>query len=311
VGLFAGDLRFLVSAKKMGLKGGSACTLGRQVLFFSEGALEHTLREFDQPIFGLPKGRSVFYADDMLKPLGFEDVDVMDVSDYEGANVIHDLNCLLPPHMHEKYDLVLDGGTLEHVFNFPVAIENAMRLVKVGGHVMISSPANNYCGHGFYQLSPELFFRTFTPENGFEILRIYMQCGENYYHIYDPAAIRDRVELVNSKPALIMFHARKIKSVPNKIQTPQQSDYVAIWNKATEEEQSAKQDSPFKSFIRRNISVESVMKISRILFLLRLRQNDRRWRSRSRLSNKDMFVPVQQWDITTHRALPQKSPSHA
>jgi hypothetical protein len=43
VGLFAGDLRFLVSAKKMGLKGGSACTLGRQVLFFSEGALEHTL----------------------------------------------------------------------------------------------------------------------------------------------------------------------------------------------------------------------------------------------------------------------------
>jgi len=31
-----------------------------------------------------------------------------------------------------KYDLVFDGGTLEHVFNFPVAIKNCMEMVKVG-----------------------------------------------------------------------------------------------------------------------------------------------------------------------------------
>jgi len=37
-----------------------------------------------------------------------------------------------------------------------------MRLVKVGGTVMIATTANNHLGHGFYQFSPEWGFRTFS-----------------------------------------------------------------------------------------------------------------------------------------------------
>jgi hypothetical protein len=29
------------------------------------------------------------------------------------------------------------------------------------------TPANNQMGHGFYQFSPELFFRVFSQENGY------------------------------------------------------------------------------------------------------------------------------------------------
>ena len=32
-----------------------------------------------------------------------------------------------------------------------------MALPKVGGDVYICTPANNLCGHGFYQFSPEFF----------------------------------------------------------------------------------------------------------------------------------------------------------
>ena len=161
MGLFTGDFRFLLSAKQMGLDGGAACTIGRQPLFFSEHTMEKIAREFGQDLSLLPRGQAIYLTDDVLRALGFEKVDVLDISSYEGANVIQDLNCPVPTRLHERYDLIVDGGTLEHVFNFPMAIENVMRMVKVGGDVLLISPANNYCGHGFYQISPELFFRIF------------------------------------------------------------------------------------------------------------------------------------------------------
>jgi hypothetical protein len=44
-------------------------------------------------------------------------------------------------------------------FNFPVALANAMKMAKIGGHFAARTPANNQCGHGFYQFSPGLFYR--------------------------------------------------------------------------------------------------------------------------------------------------------
>ena len=62
-----------------------------------------------------------------------------------------------------QFDVVYDGGTLEHVFNFPVALRNAMELLRPGGRLFtIHTCANNLCGHGFYQFSRELFYRTLS-----------------------------------------------------------------------------------------------------------------------------------------------------
>src|SRR5262245_39237303 len=143
MGLFTGDFRFLVSAKRMGLHGGSACTLGRQPLFFSERTMDQIAREYGQDLSSLPRGQAIYLTDDTLRALGFERVDVLDISDYEGANVLQDLNLPVPRDLHERYDLIVDGGTLEHVFNFPLAIENVMRMAKVGGDLLLTLPANN------------------------------------------------------------------------------------------------------------------------------------------------------------------------
>jgi hypothetical protein len=305
MGLFAGDLRFLLSAKRMGLQGSSVCTLGRHTLLFSQRELNRILKEYDQKLLSLLPDRSVYVADDVLRLLGFERVDVLDASDYEGANILHDLNIPVPPEMHEQYDLILDGGTIEHVFNFPVAIESAMRMAKVGGDFIIISPANNYCGHGFYQLSPELFFRIFIPENGFKLLRIYMHSEGRYYHIVDPVSVHGRVELLDSKPALVMVHARKIAHVPEKIQAPQQSDYVTTWAEIIAAKKADKRDGRLKSFIRARISPASVTRISKILFYLRLKRETWEWKRRSRLSNRKLYMPVTQWEVTTSQALNQ------
>ena len=93
----------------------------------------------------------------------------IDASSFEGAEIIHDMNRPISTELESKFDLVVDGGSLEHIFNFPVAVSNLMRMAVVGGFVMTSNPANNLCGHGFYQLSPELMYRSFSAKNGFRI----------------------------------------------------------------------------------------------------------------------------------------------
>lgn len=289
----------------MGLQGDSVCTLGRQVLFLSQQTLDEILKQHEQRPVALPGDRSIYFAEDVLHPLGFSRIDMMDASEYDGANVIQDLNLPIPQGMHERYDLVIDGGTLEHIFNFPAALENVMRMAKLGGQILLFTPANNQCGHGFYQFSPELFFRVLVPENGFELLRIYMTCDGQYFHVVDPISVHGRVELLSSKSAALMVHARKIAHVPDRIQPPQQSDYVTKWAEVTAKnaEPEKKQDGALKAFARARLSSESIAKISRALIFFRRKRNAWRWKRRSRLSNREFYVPVTKWTMTTSEAV--------
>ena len=182
----------------------------------------------------------------MLQLIGVEQVEACDVSDYEGAERIHDLNQPIPEDWHGRYDLVLDGGTLEHIFDIRRALENVMALVRVGGRVFLFTPTNNYCGHGFYQFSPELFWRVFSPENGFRILRMHIAVDtEGYgsffgipypfpirsrrYTVADPAQVGERVLLVNHRPTLLFVEAEKERETPPFTRLPQQSDYLPQW----------------------------------------------------------------------------------
>lgn len=95
----------------------------------------------------------------LYKMLGFDTIHSLDTNDYEGADLIYDLNQddignILP----QQYDLVTNFGTLEHVFHLPNALKNVFHATKVGGHVLHGSPTNNWVDHGFYQLSPTFYY---------------------------------------------------------------------------------------------------------------------------------------------------------
>ena len=96
-------------------------------------------------------------------------VESLDVSTYEKATILHDMNLTVPYELRERFTVVHDGGTIEHVFNVPEAFKNCMEMVRVGGHFTQVNVANNYTGHGFWQFSPELIFRVFSPQNGYRI----------------------------------------------------------------------------------------------------------------------------------------------
>ena len=83
------------------------------------------------------------YSEKFLRYLGARSVASLDMASFEGAEFIHDLNVPIPPTLAEKFDFILDGGTLEHVFNIPAAFENVKSMLRVGGLFVGVDAANN------------------------------------------------------------------------------------------------------------------------------------------------------------------------
>ena len=110
---------------------------------------------------------SFFYA------LGFQEVHAMDISPYESADIIFDLNQPnLPPELIGRFDYIVDGGTTEHVFNFAQALFNIAKMLKLNGKVFHYIPCcGSWINHGYYSLQPSLL-RDFYNSNGFRIERL-------------------------------------------------------------------------------------------------------------------------------------------
>lgn len=96
------------------------------------------------------------------------ELDIVDITKARGNEIIIDLNEALPDELVEKYDLVIDCGTLEHCFNIAQAIKNLAMMVKKDGYIMQINPLN-WFNHGFYNFNPT-FYHDFYNENGFKIL---------------------------------------------------------------------------------------------------------------------------------------------
>ncbi|HXI68948.1 MAG TPA: class I SAM-dependent methyltransferase [Verrucomicrobiae bacterium] len=165
-----------------------------------------------------------------------------DRSDYEGATLLHDLNRSFPEKLRGTFDLVIDGGTLEHIFDFPAALRHCLELVSVGGHFITITPANQWMGHGFYQFSPELYFRAFQKENGFTLRKIILfDCAQTdapFYQVHDPATAGTRVQLSSRKLISMAVLGQKTAAVPIFSTPPQQSDYVAVWDQHQKSEKT-------------------------------------------------------------------------
>lgn len=173
------------------------------------------------------------YAEPFLERLGASKIDSIDYSDYEGATIVHDLNKPVPEALNGQYDVVYDGGTLEHLFEFSEAIRSGMRMVKPGGFYVGCTPANGFCGHGFYQFSPELYFRLFEETNGFRIRLIGFgeaRYGGGVFGIRDPLETGIRAGIFSSRATFLMCIAERIEVTKSAIERlPVQSGYLNIW----------------------------------------------------------------------------------
>lgn len=226
--------RLLLSARCAGADFSRTLTFGRQSYFPKPS---HARRAITASGLSLDADAltalSHSYAEPFLTALGAQSVDSMDASDYEHATIVHDLNRPVPEHLHGSYSAVFDGGTTEHVYHFSQAIDNAIRLLAPGGHFISITTGNNLPGHGFFQISPELFFRVFSAANGFKIHAVLLtdiRPGRPFYRVADPADIRGRVEYTSRRPFYVAVIAQKVVPVETLRVLPLQSDYQATWS---------------------------------------------------------------------------------
>lgn len=239
-------VKLLFWAKNLGASFERTLTLGHQGLVCSPRRFRRTVADFglaatrdeiDRCFHRLVMGP--LYADSLLRFLGAKEVVSVDKSDFESATLLHDLNDRFPESEWGRSDFVFDGGTLEHIFNYPAALLHCLELVRVGGHFLTITPAHNLMGHGFYQISPELFFRVFCPPNGFVLRKIVLfdssQTDADFFQVNDPAGTGRRTELAYRRPMLLAALAQRTANGPLLNLIPQQSDYVSNWEKHRQE----------------------------------------------------------------------------
>jgi hypothetical protein len=228
--------RLLLAARKAGVDFSRTVTFGRQSFFPKPRPAARALAASGLGITLAQIGPLRHaYAETFLTALGAGRVDAIDASDYEQASLVHDLNEPVPTELHGRYTCVFDGGTSEHVYNYPELISNAVRLLAVGGHFISITSGNNQSGHGFYQISPELFFRVFSTENGFAIRAVLLagtRPGGRFYRVADPALLGHRIEFATAHPLHVAVIAQKVEPVDGLRCRPQQSDYRAQWQQS-------------------------------------------------------------------------------
>lgn len=237
MGIDIESARFLLQSYRQGVCFERCLTLGRQHYFLGKRQTRRLFRQYGLPVQAADRVCKSLdespYAEAFLEALGARRIESLDISDFEGATIVHDLNIPVPQLLYEIFDVVCDFGTLEHVFNFPQALTNCMNMVRVGGRLIIHTPANNYWGHGFYQFGPELFYRTLCPENGFVIERlIAVEYGlrRRWFKVADPYKVGHPARVITMFPVLIFAQARRIERVELRQLIPHEVAYERLWS---------------------------------------------------------------------------------
>jgi SAM-dependent methyltransferase len=233
VGLARGALGLLLEENVRRKFSGRIATLGVQTVYMSPRELQQQFERFSvAPAAQLEKDAKEISDKLLFKMLGFDELESMDYSDFEGADHIVDLNQDgLPEELRQKFDIVLDSGTIEHVFHIPNVMKNVVSLVKVGGRIIFLSPSSNHMDHGFYMFSPT-FFADYFLANKFEINTCYVvRYSPNMDDLwdayeYDTQRWRDlHIGGLDDKPYAIFFVATRTSESTSGV-IPQQNYYA-------------------------------------------------------------------------------------
>jgi SAM-dependent methyltransferase len=97
-------------------------------------------------------------------------VEAIDVSDYEGAEIVHDLSVPIPDVLKGQFDFIYDGSTLDNVFNVATAMQNINDLLKPGGRCVLMNWSNS-TPTAYAMLSPD-WFMDFFAYNEYEDAKV-------------------------------------------------------------------------------------------------------------------------------------------
>jgi hypothetical protein len=110
--------------------------------------------------------------DDFFRLLGIPKIKALDVSDYEGADIAHDLTKPIPGELEGVADFILDGSTLDNVFDPATVLRNTTRLLKPRGRLVSVNVATN--SYGPYIIPTAHLLLDYFTINGFSDCKVYL-----------------------------------------------------------------------------------------------------------------------------------------
>lgn len=192
MGIPRGTARLLLEESKRRAFGGTLLQLGRSSVYFTQRELERWAGRHGVEL--APVDRITLSHDPRLarqgclsdesffRQLGFDRVSACDISSWEGADVLVDLNRPIPRELHGRFDAVLDPGTILQIFDLPQVLENLHAFLAPGGRVIHAAvPSNNHIDLGFYMVSPTLF-ADFYEANRWSLEYEYLCTYSPYWH---------------------------------------------------------------------------------------------------------------------------------
>ena len=118
------------------------------------------------------KNKINFTTKDYFYSIGFKDYKSIDINGAYGSFQF-DLNKDISKmyNFNKKYDLVINNGTGEHVFNQYALFLNLHNLTNINGIMLNILPFIDWINHGFYNFNP-ILFADLAASNNYKILKI-------------------------------------------------------------------------------------------------------------------------------------------
>lgn len=113
-----------------------------------------------------------FSTKDYFISVGFKEYKSIDINGaYESFQFDLNKDILKTYKFNKTYDLVINNGTGEHVFNQYSLFLNFHNLTKVNGIMLNILPFIDWINHGFYNFNP-IFFADLAASNKYDIIKI-------------------------------------------------------------------------------------------------------------------------------------------
>ena len=145
-----------------------AVDLGSQTLSFDHNFIKFLIQKFpsldklninnlEKIIFKMEKKKKI-YTKDFFLSLGFDDYISIDINGAYGS-LNFDLNKDIFEEFkyNETFDLTINNGTGEHIFNQFMVFKNAHNLTKKDGYMLHILPFIDWINHGFFSFHPIVF----------------------------------------------------------------------------------------------------------------------------------------------------------
>jgi SAM-dependent methyltransferase len=213
--------------------------------FFRERGYQYTTLDQASRTYRKSKAQTVYegifnvknpmHMHDLFRMMGFANVASLDAFDADNPTILHDMNKPIPEQYKNKFDVVFDVGSMEHVFDVKHFVQNCVEMTKPGGTLMIYDALVGWHNECFYNFQTPFFFDIFRA-NGFEDISVYLNYFPKYHDFGSGKTTWLRFEY-GDRPTFrkanynthILFIGRRAKALPEFV-VPMQGYYASYYN---------------------------------------------------------------------------------